>query len=382
MKFVLYILIFISFITANNNHPIILIHGFLGWGRDEMPGYYYWGGRTDLETLLQGSGHKVFSVSVGPISSNYDRAIEAYYQIKGGQLDYGKHRSDSLGIIQKPGGKYYSGLYPNWDEKNPIHIIGHSQGGQTAKQLEVLLKEISDIEESFLLSNNLNGWIKSITTISTPHNGTTLVPIMLNIFPFLLDMAPWVAGIDINAFKEIYNFDLEHWGIDRGPKESLLKYYDRIGRSPLANSKNLCSWDLSPEGAHEFNKKYENDQNVYYFSFATSATSQKKYKPFHKPNKNMSLHLRPMSRAMGNYINSPDSTWFENDGICNTVSMDGPSNQKIILYNAPPIKGVWQKMQHINMDHQAIIGHMGSKTSNQNIVVLYNKHIELLKSLH
>ena len=68
---------------------------------------------------------------------------------------------------------------------------------------------------------------------------------MLNIFPFLLDMAPWVAGIDINSFKEIYNFDLEHWGINRAPKESLFKYYDRIGRSPLANTKNLCSWDLS-----------------------------------------------------------------------------------------------------------------------------------------
>ena len=95
----------------------------------------------------------------------------------------------------------------------------------------------------------------------------------------------------------------------------------------------------------------------------------------------MSLHLRPMSRMMGKYINSPDSAWFENDGICNTASMDGPANQNIILYNAPPIKGVWQKMQKINMDHQAIIGHMGTKTSNQNIFVLYNKHIELLKSL-
>ena len=61
---------------GGNSYPIVLVHGFLGWGRDEMPGYYYWGGRTDLEALLQDSGHKVFSVSVGPISSNYDRAIE------------------------------------------------------------------------------------------------------------------------------------------------------------------------------------------------------------------------------------------------------------------------------------------------------------------
>ena len=381
MKYIFNILLLIACVAAENNCPIILIHGFLGWGRDEMPGYYYWGGRTDLETLLRNSGHEVYSVSVGPISSNYDRAIEAFYQIKGGQLDYGKYRSDSLNIIQQPENKYYAGLYPKWDKENPVHIIGHSQGGQTARQLEMLLKDVYQSEESLLLSNKLNGWIKSVTTISTPHNGSTLVPIMLNIFPFLLDMAPWVAGIDINSFKEIYNFDLEHWGINREPNESLFKYYNRIGASPLANTRNLCSWDLSPKGADEFNKKYTNSQNVYYFSFATSATSQKKHKPHHKPNKNMSLHLRPMSRMMGKYVNSPDTTWFENDGICNTASMDGPSNQKIIPFETPPQKGVWQKMETINLDHQAIIGHMGSKANNQNIIVLYNKHIELLKSL-
>ena len=88
-----------------------------------------------------------------------------------------------------------------------------------------------------------------------------------------------------------------------------------------------------------------------------------------------------MSRMMGKYVNSPDTTWFENDGICNTISMDGPSNQKIIPFETPPKKGVWQKMETINLDHQAIIGHTGSKANNQNIIVLYNKHIELLKSL-
>ena len=89
MKFIIYFFLLFSFILSENHHPVILIHGFLGWGRNEMPGYYYWGGRTDLEAMLQESGHEVYSVSVGPISSNFDRAIETFYQIKGGQLDYG-----------------------------------------------------------------------------------------------------------------------------------------------------------------------------------------------------------------------------------------------------------------------------------------------------
>ena len=43
-------LLFYTNVFCQNAYPIILIHGFLGWGRDEMSGYYYWGGKTDLET--------------------------------------------------------------------------------------------------------------------------------------------------------------------------------------------------------------------------------------------------------------------------------------------------------------------------------------------
>ena len=52
MNFIIYLLLF-SILLCENNHPVILIHGFLGWGRNEMPGYYYWGGHTDLESMLK-----------------------------------------------------------------------------------------------------------------------------------------------------------------------------------------------------------------------------------------------------------------------------------------------------------------------------------------
>mgnify|MGYP000849225182 CR=1 FL=1 len=299
MKYIFNILLLIACVAAENNYPIILIHGFLGWGRDEMPGYYYWGGRTDLETLLRNSGHEVYSVSVGPISSNYDRAIEAFYQIKGGQLDYGKHRSDSLNIIQQPENKYYAGLYPKWDKENPIHIIGHSQGGQTARQLEMLLKDAYQSEESLLLSNKLNGWIKSVTTISTPHNGSTLVPIMLNIFPFLLDMAPWVAGIDINSFKEIYNFDLEHWGFKRSNDESWSNYFSRMREHPAWGTKNIVAWDASVEGARQMNTFCIANPDIYYFSFVTSSTVLDSSSGRHIPDKNMTFIIRAHSRLIG-----------------------------------------------------------------------------------
>ena len=95
----------------------------------------------DLESELKNAGFEVYTVSVGPISPSWDRAIEAFYQIKGGQVDYGSNKTKEYGIIQKPKSKKYEGLYPQWDGKHPIHIISHSQGGQTARMLELLLKE-------------------------------------------------------------------------------------------------------------------------------------------------------------------------------------------------------------------------------------------------
>ena len=76
-----------------------------------MGEYYYWGGLTDLQEYLISEGFNVHTVSVGPISSNWDRAIEAFYQIKGGQVDYGLSHSLKYNITQNQNVKQYSLLY-------------------------------------------------------------------------------------------------------------------------------------------------------------------------------------------------------------------------------------------------------------------------------
>ncbi len=80
-------LIIIGSAYGNNNHPIILIHGFLGWGKSEVGDVNYWGGQSDIEQYLIDKGFNVYSVSLGPVSSTYDSAIETFYQIKGGQVN-------------------------------------------------------------------------------------------------------------------------------------------------------------------------------------------------------------------------------------------------------------------------------------------------------
>lgn len=63
--------------SYHNQYPIVLVHGVLGWGRDEMGSFNYWGAfRGDLEIQLRARGYRVLTVGLGPISSSWDRACE------------------------------------------------------------------------------------------------------------------------------------------------------------------------------------------------------------------------------------------------------------------------------------------------------------------
>ena len=104
------ILLFVQ-LHAQNDYPIVLIHGFMGWGESEMGEYNYWGGNKDYIDMMRNSGNTVFELSVGPVSSNWDRAIEAYYQLKGGQVDYGKVHSKKYNIEMPISNSVYEVLF-------------------------------------------------------------------------------------------------------------------------------------------------------------------------------------------------------------------------------------------------------------------------------
>jgi len=385
----------ISYSFAQNNYPIVLVHGFMGWGPDEMGSYNYWGGKYDMKKSLEEKGHQVIVTSVGPVSSNWDRAVELYYQLKGGQADYGKGHSDKFGIIRKPVNKKYPGLYPEWSTDKPIHIIGHSMGGQTARMLDYLLKtSVSDtsgtVEKSILLGKTQNGLIKSITSISTPHNGTTLSTFVSSGIPFLQDMIA-VAAVVGNSF---YNFDLEQWGFKIDNDENWTSYFKRMQEHPAWGTKNMVSWDVSIQGALEFNSNAIANTDIYYFSFVNSNTIKDTRTGRHVPHKSMSFIIRSNARLMGmkkayyDDGSSTDSTWYENDGIVNKVSMYGPStgvngSDPISNYKESEllIPGQWYVVDDIQMDHKRMVGHGTSKKDFNMLMEKYIKHIKLLKSL-
>ena len=382
---------------AKNDYPIVLIHGFMGWGASEMGEYNYWGGNKDYIDMMRGNGNTVFELSVGPVSSNWDRAIEAYYQLKGGQVDYGNSHSKKYNLEQRPINKVYKGLYPQWNENNPIHIIGHSMGGQTARMLQYLLSQeffidesINQKEESKLLGNVHNRWIKSITSISTPHNGTTLTEIVTKTIPFI----QYFVGIAGVIGTKFYDFDLSHWGFKRKNNESWTNYLNRMKKHSAWETRNISSWDLSLDGAKELNTRLQASADVYYFSIVTSTTEKRESSHNHDPVDDTSILIKTRSKLLGARSgywadgSKTDSLWFENDGVVNTVSMYGPStgingSDPLVQYEKGDllITGQWYWQKVSNMDHWSIIGHLGNESRVKKAEKTIIDHITVLKSL-
>tara|TARA_Y100001970_G_scaffold293606_1_gene441540 strand:+ start:3659 stop:4864 length:1206 start_codon:yes stop_codon:yes gene_type:complete len=397
MKYIFFFSFIINIVFPQNNYPIVLIHGFFGWGNDEMGNYRYWGGYKDIQKMYEEYGFTVFNVSVGPISSNWDRAIEIYYQLKGGQTDYGLGHSRKHGLIQKPSDKIYKGLYPKWDKNHPVHLIGHSMGGQTARMLQYLLEteifendSLLNKEKSELLGMSRKGWIASITSLATPHDGSTLTDIVTKTFPFV----QYFIGVAGVVGTKFYNFDLSQWNIKRGENETWSNYVRRMRNHNAWETKNISSWDLSLDGAAELNSFLNASPDTYYFSYSFSATSQDKSTGYHIPNKDVFLLIRSRAKLLGSKIifkkdgNETDSTWWENDGIVNTRSMMGPTTGQngpdpIVPYlkTDPLMQGQWYTFETIKLDHYQSVGHMISKDKREALDSIYINHARLLLSL-
>ncbi|VBB18119.1 hypothetical protein YASMINEVIRUS_582 [Yasminevirus sp. GU-2018] len=108
----------------------------------------------------------IIEVYPPPFSSNFDSACYAFYQLKGGRTYFGEEHAKKYGHNVYCA-QYDNPLLPEWDENNPIHILGHSHGGHTAQQLQFLLES-----KHFPGHNTSKEWIKSITFLATPFKGS------------------------------------------------------------------------------------------------------------------------------------------------------------------------------------------------------------------
>jgi triacylglycerol lipase len=382
---------------AANNYPVVLVHGFLGFGPDKFKdsGFKYWGGFNDIAAHMQSFGgpHQVMAAGVGPVSSNWDRAAELYYQIKGGCVDYGGRHSArfaQFGALQKPAAKcwaadqannphhYPLALYPAWDASHPIHLVGHSQGGPTIRALVQLLENGSpngDEGGGELYTGGKVGWVRSVTSIASPHNGTTLRDAVLDFVPRLSSWAGQIARLAGGESAETSDLGLEHFGAA-----------DRFWQLENHDS---AQWELGPDGAREFNAWAKTSPNVYYYSIGASATEAgtaccwfgdptdrlvagKQNPAYQYARTDMTFFLKrtagewvvpPLQHGMGGYTQAApgrvavDASWFQNDGVVNTVSMKAPAGHPVREYDGHSVRGSWNYIKtYRHYDHFDIIG--------------------------
>lgn len=355
----------------NNNYPIVLVHGFTGWGRDELMGVKYWGGINDIQENLKGEGYNVYTAALGPVSSNWDRACELYAQINGGVVDYGAAHAAKFGHNRY--GRTYEGLVPNWDEINKVHLVGHSMGGQTIRTLVQLLKEGSQDERDYINQNRNTklsplfqggeSYAHSVTTLATPHNGTTLADgslLLKSVKPLLVA----TAGMGENNSLSLYDFKLDQWGIKKEVGETFFEYSNRVLNSSIwRGTKDISQWDLSTDGAKELNGWVKTQPDVYYFSYSGYATKEAPITGLHVPHITMNKTLMGNALFLGSYARYDrnrqiiDPSWWKNDGVVNTNSMIGPLGDEIITNKSMPQFGKWNhiEMKH-NWDHLDMVG--------------------------
>lgn len=303
--------------------------------RSEMGGkFWYWGGHSDLasnvEKLLP--GRRVMTAAVGPFSSAWDRACELYAQIKGGLVHYGAVHAARHGHAKY--GRESQGLYPEWDREHPIHLIGHSFGGTTARVLVQLLSDggASMGEDDHVFGGGTSAeWILSVTTIATPHDGTPMITLLdtwMGAIFNSLGMAAGVAGVS-DSSGAVYDFKLEQWGVAaRDKSEPWGAYTARVRAAPLwkdhERNRDLIHHDLSPEGAAEVNSWVQDSPLVLYVSYETLSSSPDPFSSI--GNEIPHLSTNPMFVASGVILGRVDECgnarrptmsreWRRNDGM-------------------------------------------------------------------
>lgn len=366
-------------VAACNHYPIIMVHGLFGWGNDELMGINYWGGSESLREDLGNGGYEVYTPSIGPVASNWDRACELYAYIKGGTVDYGEAHSKKYGHARY--GRTYPGVYPQFGTLSSsngiqkIHLIGHSMGGETIRTFVQLLENGSMEEILNTPKDNISplftggkSWVDSVTTIATPHDGSPVAHEKYDIEPFTHQFIAALAAENgnINCDNLGLDFKLDQWGLERTPGESYRSYFNRVMTSNIwKKTTDLSLWDLAPEGASALNSWVKANNDVYYFSIACVDTHKDLLTGYQVPNLNINPILIKSSFTIGSYTNNKpgdvkvDNTWWRNDGIVSVISAVCPhvgSTDKMVPYDGTPKKGIWNYLGEIkSVDHLEVV---------------------------
>jgi triacylglycerol lipase len=382
------------------DYTYVLVHGMGGWGENAGMNSVtpYWGSTTgSISAHLRSNGFLVKEATVGPFSSAWDRACELYAQLMGTTVDYGEAHSKEHGH-ERFGRAYSTPLVENWGTKTEggqmrkINLIGHSFGGNTVRLITSLLEYGNEAEMkaspddcSPLFKGGKGEFVNSVTTLCSPHNGSTLFYVVDKgkLVETALSVLFATGGIGNLYNSSLIDFQLEHFGIKSGEEETI-----SLVNGDFSNGKDNAFYDLSPDGAMELNESIKLVDSVYYFSFAYNTTKKSPLSNHQIPISSTMVVLMPIATLIGRYTNTSatatikiDDSWLPNDGLVNVVSAQYPTGDTFVEYNSgleELQRGQWYVFPTLEGDHGAVIG-MNGKTEETR--KFYTDHIALIDSL-
>lgn len=353
-------------------YPFIFIHGMCGWGEGspQEENRPYWGTQPEnnIITHLRSLGYTVYNPPVGGYSSAWDRACELYAQLTGTVVDYGAAHSKKCGHERY--GRDYTGkaiMGEPWDLESPLNFVGHSFGGETIRLFASLLAYGDETEKkatkeicSELFRGGHEKSIFSVTTMSSPHNGSTVANYVSDpVAPAAMMMM--LLQLQCLSGKSKADLMLDQWKITTDPESGKKASFNPAACIKMAVSKDHCGYDITVQGAEELNKKIKTVKSAYYFSYTACIAEETKlgytklirnnnvFKPFYISSPLISASVNVFFG--GKFI---DKGWGANDGIVPLKSALYPFGEDHVTYDAERkiIPGVWYVMPTVyGADH-------------------------------
>lgn len=362
-----------------SNHPFVFVHGMMGWGEDKKfyKGLPYWGMVTgNYPRRMREKGYEVYTPSVSPLGSAWDRACELYANLTGTTVDYGVAHSKEKGH-NRFGETFPEAMLPDWTPERSIHLLGHSFGGPTMRMFVELLRNGSPEERAVTPAGQLSplfegghgDLVKSITSISGPFDGITFP----HALPKLVDGGltygiPMVASIIGNVGSgRVYDFQMSQWGIT-AVKEGVHFARNMLNMKAIrhfAKAKDNVFADIHIPQAAELNKKLSVPSEQYLFAVTGNGTKKGKNGNWVKA-PIMIFAFAPFAYSLGKFPNQTiagvkiTEGWRQNDGIVPVESGRHPTTEPWCEWedvkDKPIQKGIWHALPTVPGDHGTVIG--------------------------
>ena len=205
------------------------------------------------------------------------------------------------------------------------------------------------------------------------------IPGMFSVYNALSVIA-CARALGISAFKDVYDFRLDQFGIRKDDGETFSQALERVLHSDFLSHNDNAFLDLTIDRALEINDDIGIEPNVYYFSYAGNRTVSNAAGDSFSPSPAMWGLFHPGSAKMGRYYDRYtaggfyiNKRWLPNDGMVNTVSALYPTHSDSTCLTGDGARGwknyngytdttfrpgLWYVMPVQTLDHIQFIGGM------------------------